>query len=530
MRPHSSAPALDPSQLPLRKKEWLWVASLTAAIVLITSLPYLWAYTIRDSHVFAGFLINFTDGNTYLAKMRQGWNGSWLATLPYTAQPGAGAFLFTYYLFLGHVARWTGLSLELVYHLARVLNSVIFLLVAYRFIAHFFDSFRQRLAVWLLFALSSGLGWLATLVGLFAADLWIPELIPFFSIFAFAHFPLVWALTLWLFELTLPGLAEWMPLWPRMGCIALAVTLLAQVGPMMLLTVGIILVALLGWHTLSERRINLANAFSLGAVVSFSLPWMIYDVWLTTTDPFFAGWNAQNVTLSPSVPNMLVAGGVPLMLAGLGGVRAARRLTRLDLALLFWAILNMLLLYAPFSLQRRLTLGLWMPIVILAGQGFRDVIWPRVAVRWRPVILAGLVVSILGSNVLIYVSSLAAIQKRDPQIFMTRAEAEAFNWMAEMIPAGKIVLAAPVTAVRIPARTNARVIYGHVYETVNADLHRQAVTDFFAGAIAPEQFFTRYPVDYIFYGPHEKALGPLPQLGNGWKPIFAQANVTVYGR
>jgi hypothetical protein len=69
---------------------------------LLTLLPYLWANAAAGSgHVFAGFLLNPLDGATYLAKMRQGWEGNWLFTLPFTADPGPGSFLFTYYLLLG---------------------------------------------------------------------------------------------------------------------------------------------------------------------------------------------------------------------------------------------------------------------------------------------------------------------------------------------------------------------------------------------------------------------------------------------
>ena len=105
--------------------------------------------------------INPADGNSYLAKMMEGWRGDWLFTLPYTADPGPGTLIFSYYLFLGHLARWTGLGLELVYHLARVAGGLALLLTAYVFVGRFVAERRWHMALWLLFALSSGLGWLA---------------------------------------------------------------------------------------------------------------------------------------------------------------------------------------------------------------------------------------------------------------------------------------------------------------------------------------------------------------------------------
>jgi hypothetical protein len=56
------------------------------------------------------------------------------------------------------------------------------------------------------------------------------------------------------------------------------------------------------------------------------------------------------------------------------------------MAVLIWLVLGLLALYAPFALQRRLALGLWMPLVLLAGHRAEEVVWPRVrgtAGCWR---------------------------------------------------------------------------------------------------------------------------------------------------
>ena len=100
----TAGPARDTS----RPVEWPWIIAASLVIVAAAGLPYLLAYRVPPDHIFMGVLVNPADGNSYFAKMREGWRGDWLFTLPYTAQPGAGALIFTYYLFLGHVARWTG--------------------------------------------------------------------------------------------------------------------------------------------------------------------------------------------------------------------------------------------------------------------------------------------------------------------------------------------------------------------------------------------------------------------------------------
>lgn len=506
------------------RREWLWVVALTLLILGFINWPYLLAYAAPPPHVFGGILFNPFDGYSYLAKLREGWRGEWLFTLPYTAQPGAGVFIFSYHLMLGHLARWLGVSLELIYHLARTLTSFVFLLTAYHFIARFVDSFRWRLAAWLMFVLGSGLGWLVTPFGEFTSDFWVAEAFPFLTIFSNAHFPLTWACLLWLFEWTLPGLAP-PPTIKQLALIALVVTLQAQVQPMVLLTLGLILGGMVAGRWLITRRFIRGEWLTLMVVGAASGPWILNALWVTRANPVLAAWNAQNITPTPVWWDVLLSGGVPLLLAGIGLFVAARRRHPLDQVLLYWFSLGTLSLYAPFDLQRRLALGLWMPLTLLAVLALRNVLLPRLTSGWRPLVLTALILPMLFTNGLVYVSVLAAVQMRDPALFLTADEDVALTWLADHAR-GAVVLAAPETALVIPARTDARVIYGHPFETVEADQRHQAVEDFFTARTSLAQFSTQYRIAYIVYGPREKDLGE-PDL-TGWQIVFQQGDVAIY--
>lgn len=86
-----------------------------------------------EHHVFGGFLLNPLDGNSYLAKMYQGAEGGWRFTLPFTPEPGEGAYIFLFYLFLGHLCRLTGIPLIWMFHIWRVIGSGFLLIVMRRF-------------------------------------------------------------------------------------------------------------------------------------------------------------------------------------------------------------------------------------------------------------------------------------------------------------------------------------------------------------------------------------------------------------
>ena len=522
------SPSIEPDTR-IVPAEWGVVLALSVLIVAAASLPYLLAYAVPPEHVFGGVLINPADGNSYFAKMRAGLRGEWLFTLPYTAEPGPGAFIFTYYLFLGHVARWTGLNLDAIYHAARALGGLALLLTAYAFVARFFETRRARLAVWALYALGSGLGWLAVPFGVFTADLWVAEAIPFLAVLSNAHFALATALLLWLALWTVPGLSTPSAGPGRWLLIVLATTALAQVLPMALLNVGLLLAGVFVWWVLTQRPAPWAGwvrAWAPAAVFGVAaLPWLIHAFTLTLQHPVLSQWNAQNQTPSPPLWDMVIAGGGLLLLAVPGAWRAARRRHPRDMLLLLWLGLGVLALYAPFSLQRRLSVGLWMPLALLAGTGLRAAVWPRLKRAWRPLAAAGLAVALLASNALVYAAALGAVASRDPAVFLSRGQADGLAWLAAH--AGRALVAAPPAwGLWVPARSDARVLYGHPFETVDAARREAELTAFYAGQVPGPAFVEKHNVVYVL-APEDSETWAAP-AGWPWPVAFEQAGTVIY--
>ena len=79
----------------IRASRFVFVISFI--VLCFVTLPYIFASSTAGSDfVFSGFLLNPLDGNTYLAKMIQGWQGHWRFILPYTADQSEGAYLFVF--------------------------------------------------------------------------------------------------------------------------------------------------------------------------------------------------------------------------------------------------------------------------------------------------------------------------------------------------------------------------------------------------------------------------------------------------
>jgi len=524
----------------LRRKPgfYLLISLLSFTLVLI---PYLYAAAAAGpEHVFGGFLLNPVDGNTYLAKMQQGYRGSWRFTLPYTAEPGKGTYLFLYYLFLGHMARIVGLPLVVCFHLARLAGAAVLLVsLAHFFRSGFEDAPAARLA-FALAALGSGLGWLAAAAGLFTSDFWVAEAYPFLSAFANPHFPLGMALLLWLLA----------PRGGRSGfreafLTAAAALILALVQPFGVVVALVVMGGLLLWEAAAAYRLaprggisglwgreELRRLFFQALVTAAAgLPLLVYDQWAALTHPQLAGWNAQNVTPSPPLWDLLLSISPALLFAlpAAVGVLRGRSEGRFTRMLLVWAGVGLVLLYLPFGLQRRFMTGLYVPA---AGLGALGALSLRRRSKALPQVL--LLLS-LPTNLLVLLAGVHAVSTHEPEVFLTRGEAAALRWIDTSTPPRALVLAAPDTGLLIPAYTGRPVLYGHPFETVNAAAEEQAVLRFYqaegTGSMSAEEarrYMQERGVRYVFWGPRERALGALPALGDDLQAVYEQDGVTIY--
>ena len=185
---------LPQSSISSAERRWLVIASV--GVLTIASLPYvIGALNSNSAWLFSGLQVNPLDGVSYLAKLRIGLGGGWLFHLPFSIEQGPGAYLFTFFIALGHLARIFNLPLMALFQLVRILGGFSLLWLIYELTARFIEPIDRRRRMWWLVALSSGLGWLAALLGhSSSADLAIPESNTFYSLIANMHFALAAAI------------------------------------------------------------------------------------------------------------------------------------------------------------------------------------------------------------------------------------------------------------------------------------------------------------------------------------------------
>ena len=170
-----------------------------------------------------------------------------------------------------------------------------------------------------------------------------------------------------------------------------------------------------------------------------------------------------------------------------------------------------------------IAVGLFVPIAILAVKAlsqFPRLNTPRARIGW-------LAISSL-TNLMLLVVTYGALMQHVPSLFVTQHEWNVITYLRAQADPNVLVLAAPEVGNFIPAWAGLRVVYGHPVETLDAQARRDEVRRFFAGTLTDVSAWLK-PVDYIFIGPRERALG-LPIIPSAFAPVFSDGDVTIYQR
>jgi uncharacterized metal-binding protein len=506
-------------------------------MIAVMTIPYIIAACASgNDYIFGGFLFNPIDGNSYLAKMYQGWEGDWRFRLPYTAEMGEGGYLFLFYIFIGHISRLLGTSLIITFHCARVIGVVIMLIALYRFYDVTLIAKQQVKIAYLLAVFGSGAGWIAMMFGGFTSDFWVAEAFPFLSSYANPHFPLGLAILLWLITPSNDN----QPIRKRRGIEVkwiqqlVGAILLGLIMPFGIVIGILILTGLTIWEIIERYRLEKSISISLFPKEAYTAiiicigggPVLIYDYLISTLDPILAGWNKQNLTPSPEFWDFVIAF-LPVLIFALPGVIMVLSQKRITSRILFvWSLIGCIVLLIPFGLQRRFILGLYVPLAGLASIGIAGLLARQ---KREAVVLTVFIVTFAClTNLFILLASFEGVRSLNNAIYMTKGEFEALQWVSENTSKEAIILAGPETGLLIPAYTGRRVLYGHPFETIDAESQEQKVINYFKDPDNEDSLKLLGNVDYVFWGPREEELFDGSDIRINLNEIYMGLGVRIY--
>ncbi len=482
---------------PTEKRFLIW---LIAAVVVLTSATYImgWLGTPPGKSYTGINRLTPGDISVYYSFIEQGREGKVVSKNLYTseAQPFA-AVLTPQWFVLGQLANLFHLPTILAYQLSRVGFGILFLILAYQFLAGLIAKPRHRMYAMLALTFATGFGELVPLGNLATAiprlaipvDLWVPESFPFISLY---HNPL--------FLMGMCGVLGVLLLFERAqeyqdpvaAWFASGLALiLAIIHPYDAFLLAGILVATWTIRAGFDRQWSAEPAKRYLRTGSHVLVPMVLALGLTriifALQPALRGWAAQNITLSPEVWWYFPAYLVPVSLAAFGVRTLARMRTTRAYLVLGWALVVPLLLYLPhYPYQRRMMEGWFVALVILAYFGALA-LWQwlrphlqefgKTAVISAALTLAIILTCITSISLLVkdaYFLSYGSTPSYVPSGLIT-----GFTWLRDHTADDAIVLARPFESNLLPGWSGRRVYYGHDDLTANSPVKAAAVDAFF---------------------------------------------------
>ncbi len=541
----------------ISKHEWRFVALVTFGILALTALPYAYAaLSVPPDKHFMGFILNTSDHAQYLWWYR-GFQDAWLISNRQTPEPNPAVFFNLLWFVLARFGRLTGLDYRWVYQVFRVLTAAFLLPMLYLWCARVFEEHAHRKTAFLALTLGAGLGWVQIVL---KYTLWHGELhYPlgvylaegnfFLNLMAYPHFAEAAAFILLIFHLLLRG-EESDSLRYAWGAALAAFLLGWQHTYDLILVWGVSgLYALVRW--MQTRRFPRYWFKALLIVGLISSPGALYSVLLTTRNPIWKEVLAQFGNAGVFTPNPLqmfipLGFALPLGLAGalttLRGVAQPRgtvapKKSRLHTFLVVWFFGGWALTYIPADFQIHMINSWQVPVILLGVRFWYEKIHPRMARRWRVMdspALAGvvLVTALVPTNGYIFLWRFLDLHRYNYPYFLHQGEFAAMQWLDENAAPDAIVLSAYEPGRYIPGISGRTAFLSHWAQTVDFYAKRDFVADFFRPETADSrrrEVLAQFSVDYVLYGPAERALGAYDPAQSPWLcRVFAAEGVQVY--
>ncbi|MDW8068661.1 MAG: hypothetical protein RML46_07100 [Anaerolineae bacterium] len=562
-------------RLPVTRSELVFVALVTAIVLALGGLPYVYGYlSAPPDRVFMGIALGTPDTNQYFAWMRA-FTRSVLIPNTLTPEPNEAAF-FNLLWWLAAQGLRLGLSHIAVFHILRVLIGAAFLFTAYLLCAFFLPDLRWRRTAFLIIAVGAGLGWV-WVVGKYLTgrlpyplDVYIVEPNSFLALMAFPHFSLAAGLMFAIWVLMVLGYERRKWRYPLAAAALSFILGWSHAYDLMLIYAVVGVFTLVVWARDGWSPHLLLYPLVLGLL---SCAPALYSVYLTSAFPLWREVLAQFVNADAWTPNpfrLLIVMGIPFWLAlfTFDGLVPLRERPLRELFLKTWFIVNFFVAYLPVSYQIHYLNGWQAPIAILATVGLYRRVIPWLERWWgnphptpaafggapsplqtegqergggsgkaagggvRKIVPALLLLVVIPTNLYLLAWRFVDLARHRPPYYLHRDEVAALRWLEANTSPDDVVLSGLDVGQYIPSVSGNRAFLAHWTMTVRFYEKQDRVAAFFNPSTPDEgrrDTLCRFGVRYVLYGTEERALGEIPVDGLPYlQVVFRTPQAIVY--
>lgn len=528
------------------RREKLLVFAIIAVALLLSSVPDIhgWLLSGRDHH-YVGYSYNIDDCYVYMSWARQAADGQFFARNLFTTDHQLGRQFNLYFLLIGNVARLLHAPLLAVFYAFRIAGGAALLWAVYRLAAWALPGpANARVTALALVGLGAGFGWLYSSPSmmrnrlLLPVDTWQPEAITFMSLQMSSLFVVSTALIV----------------------LCMAFLIRSQRQSSMRDSVFAGLCALVLGNIHSYDILHIAGAWGLYLVVASIIarridwaawgravvaglictPTVIYQYLLYKYDPVFHA-RVETTTLSFGLHTYLLGYGLAFIFAAAAAILAARsvrframwRDPEAPLILVCWVVAAFVIVYLPTSFQRKMIMGVHVPMGILAGAGVAYLgEWIGRKTKEVSAGLICLVVVLLSvpSNLTWIAREYKHLNLGDSETnstsFLSDDDLDIYDWIRTQTKATDAFVGIPTRMLFVPGLCDRKVWSGHWSETPDYPGKMHILYAFERGMMPDPQAFLRETRATYLIWPNlpPGAIAP-PYLtrvyGNGTYTIYA---------
>ncbi len=500
------------------KKEIKIIILISIITLFLVNLPILYFSLFpKERYFFLGRnAINSQETYPNISFIEQSKQGKNLLENLYTTEKQTPTLIKPLYWFIGKTAKLVSISSVVAYHVSRIILSIIFFLVLYKFLLKIFPNSRQKLICYTFVLLASGLGVFVHTILPTSSDLSIPESNTFLSLADAPHLILSQILMLAGFNFFLNFMNS------KKKTISILIMTFSflflgfeyPISTIVVIPVILILVVI--------KKKNYLYAILVGLLTLLVFLIQKYGIFSNPT------------LLSPSPLSYITGFGLLLPLGIIGAESFLKRKDTASYLVLIWTTIGFILVYGPFPFQKGLATGLHIPITILATSGFLT-LSQKIKKEWKQIFF-GLIITILPLTSLYAIyNNFSEINKDIPSNYyysITTSEYRAFEWLKNNSSSKDTILSNWFYGNIIPGLTGRKIYIGHKVQTKDFDTKVQKTDTFLlnTNTTSSLEYLQENNISYIFLGSNDAMLkyGFKPNTKSFLQKVYSKDDISIY--